>query len=51
MLQAPLQYVWTSSLFFLIGGGPTTITTMINTIIADVVPRELRCVTPYFPEF
>jgi hypothetical protein len=45
-LHAPLQFVWLSSLFFVIGGGPTTGTTLITTIVADVVPPEIRYVHP-----
>lgn len=50
VLHSPLNYVWLSSLFFLVGGGPTTGTTLITTVVADVVPPELRFVRP-FPIF
>jgi hypothetical protein len=42
ILHLPLQFVWLSSLFFLIGGGPVVGTTMITTIVADVAPPEKR---------
>ncbi|KAH9900452.1 major facilitator superfamily domain-containing protein [Xylariomycetidae sp. FL2044] len=38
----PVQYTWLSSGFFLLGGGPTTGTTLLTTMVADVVPPELR---------
>jgi hypothetical protein len=44
VLHLPLQYVWLSSLFFLVGGGPTIATTLVTTIVADVVPPEIRYV-------
>ncbi|KAI0124981.1 major facilitator superfamily domain-containing protein [Xylariales sp. AK1849] len=50
VLHLPLQYVWLSSLCFLIGGGPTTGTTLLTTIVADVVPPELRS-TVFFYRF
>jgi hypothetical protein len=38
------QWVWASSSFFLIGGGPTVGTTLLTTMVADVVPAEQRLV-------
>ncbi|KAI1846331.1 hypothetical protein JX266_007536 [Neoarthrinium moseri] len=46
----PLRYVWLSSLFNLIGGGSPIGTTMLTTIVADVVPPELRS-TVFFYRF
>ncbi|TVY88574.1 Efflux pump, partial [Lachnellula willkommii] len=50
VLNLPLQYVWLSSLFYLVGGGPTTGTTLLTTMVADVVPPELRS-TVFFYRF
>ncbi|TGJ78963.1 hypothetical protein E0Z10_g9802 [Xylaria hypoxylon] len=41
VLHLPLQYVWFSSLFLVIGGGSAIGTTMVTTIVADVVPPKL----------
>ncbi|KAK5305742.1 hypothetical protein LTR99_003286 [Exophiala xenobiotica] len=49
-LHLPLHYVWLSSLFFLLGGGPTVGTTLITTVVADVVPPESRS-TVFFYRF
>ncbi|KAJ9498436.1 hypothetical protein H2202_006123 [Exophiala xenobiotica] len=49
-LHLPLPYVWLSSLFFLLGGGPTVGTTLITTVVADVVPAESRS-TVFFYRF
>jgi hypothetical protein len=40
----PIAWVWLSSAFFLIGGGPKVATTLLTTIVADVVPAESRYV-------
>ncbi|KAH8698674.1 P-loop containing nucleoside triphosphate hydrolase protein [Talaromyces proteolyticus] len=50
VLYLPLKYVWLSPLFFLVGGGPTMGTTLITTIVADVVPPEFRS-TVFFYRF
>ncbi|KAK6072651.1 short-chain dehydrogenase reductase sdr [Seiridium cupressi] len=50
VLHWPLQYVWLSSIFHIIGGGSAVGTTMITTIVADVVPSELRS-TVFFYRF
>jgi MFS family permease len=42
VLDLPLKFAWLSSLFFLVGGGPTVATTLATTIVADVVPTHLR---------
>ena len=42
ILDLPLNFAWLSSLFFLVGDGPTVATTMATTIVADVVPTHLR---------
>ncbi|KAL5623553.1 hypothetical protein FOBRF1_002803 [Fusarium oxysporum] len=49
-LHLPLNAVWLSSLFFIIGGGPTTGTTLLTTVVADVVPAEVRS-TVFFYRF
>jgi hypothetical protein len=51
VLHLPLQYVWLSSLFLLIGGGQAIATTMVTTMVADVVPPELRQGTLFHPSF
>jgi MFS family permease len=38
----PVQLTWFSSAFVLIGGGVAVITSMIFTIIADVIPDAQR---------
>lgn len=43
VLHLPLNAVWLSSVFFIIGGSPTTGTTLLPTIIVDV-PPEVRFV-------
>ncbi|KAI1360575.1 major facilitator superfamily domain-containing protein [Xylaria arbuscula] len=50
VLHLPLQYVWLSSIFLLIGGGSAIATTMVTTIVADVVPPNLRS-TVFFYRF
>lgn len=50
VLHLPLNAVWLSSLFFIIGGGPTTGTTLLTTVVADVVPAEVRS-TVFFYRF
>ncbi|PQK10137.1 hypothetical protein BB8028_0002g04610 [Beauveria bassiana] len=50
VLGLPLRFTWFSSLFFLIGGGPTVATTMLTTMVADVVPTNLRS-TVFFYRF
>ncbi|KAI1421270.1 major facilitator superfamily domain-containing protein [Xylaria sp. FL1777] len=50
VLHLPLQYVWLSSLFLVIGGGGAIGTTMVTTIVADVVPPNLRS-TVFFYRF
>ncbi|KAF4957186.1 hypothetical protein FGADI_3251 [Fusarium gaditjirri] len=50
VLHLPLSAVWLSSLFFFIGGGPTTGTTLLTTVVADVVPAEVRS-TVFFYRF
>ncbi|KAH7016374.1 uncharacterized protein B0I36DRAFT_396705 [Microdochium trichocladiopsis] len=50
VVEAPTGLVCLSSLFFLLGGGPTTGTTLLTTIVADVVPSELRA-TVFFYRF
>jgi hypothetical protein len=50
VLHLPLNAVWFSSLFFIIGGGPTTGTTLLTTVVADVVPAEVRS-TVFFYRF
>ncbi|KAM0334564.1 hypothetical protein ACHAPQ_005102 [Fusarium lateritium] len=50
VLHLPLKAVWLSSLFFIIGGGPTTGTTLLTTVVADVVPSEIRS-TVFFYRF
>ncbi|KAI1304371.1 major facilitator superfamily domain-containing protein [Xylaria venustula] len=50
VLHLPLQGVWFSSLFLLIGGGSAIATTMVTTIVADVVPPKLRS-TVFFYRF
>ncbi|KAI1148904.1 major facilitator superfamily domain-containing protein [Nemania diffusa] len=50
VLHLPLQYVWLSSLFLVIGGGSAIATTMVTTIVADVVPPKLRS-TVFFYRF
>ncbi|KAI1013060.1 hypothetical protein LB503_001472 [Fusarium chuoi] len=50
VLHLPLNAVWLSSLFFVIGGGPTTGTTLLTTVVADVVPAEVRS-TVFFYRF
>jgi hypothetical protein len=47
IMHVSLNYVWLSSLFFLVGGGPTVATTLITTVVADVVPPESRFVKNY----
>ncbi|KAF5576061.1 hypothetical protein FPANT_11115 [Fusarium pseudoanthophilum] len=47
---ADLRGLWLSSLFFIIGGGPTTGTTLLTTVVADVVPAEVRS-TVFFYRF
>lgn len=45
VLYLPLNVVWLSSVFFfIIGSSPTTDTTLLPTVIADVVPQEVRFV-------
>ncbi|KAF9771958.1 hypothetical protein IL306_010370 [Fusarium sp. DS 682] len=50
VLHLPLNAVWLSSLFFIIGGGPTTGTTLLTTVVADVVSAEVRS-TVFFYRF
>ncbi|KAK3191539.1 hypothetical protein K4F52_002354 [Lecanicillium sp. MT-2017a] len=50
VLDLPLEYAWLSSLFYLIGGGPTTGTAILTTVVADVVPAHLRS-TVFFYRF
>ncbi|KAI0805581.1 major facilitator superfamily domain-containing protein [Xylaria sp. FL0064] len=50
VLHLPLQYVLFSSLFLVIGGGSAIATTMVTTIIADIVPPNLRS-TVFFYRF
>ncbi|KAH6648823.1 major facilitator superfamily domain-containing protein [Truncatella angustata] len=50
VLHLSLRSVWASSLFFLICGGPTIATTMLTTIVADVVPSDFRS-TAFFYRF
>lgn len=50
VLHLTLNAVWLSSLFFIIGGGPTTGTTLLTTVVADVVPAEVRS-TVFFYRF
>ncbi|KAI0433319.1 major facilitator superfamily domain-containing protein [Xylaria sp. FL1042] len=50
VLHLPLQYVLFSSLFLVIGGGAAIGTTMVTTIVADVVPPNLRS-TVFFYRF
>ncbi|KAG9240674.1 major facilitator superfamily domain-containing protein [Calycina marina] len=50
VLQLPLEYVWLSSLFSLVGGGGATGTTLLTTMVADVVPPEFRS-TVFFYRF
>jgi hypothetical protein len=50
VLHLPLNAVWLSSIFFIIGGGPTTGTTLLTTVVADVVPAEVRS-TVFFYRF
>lgn len=38
----PLQYVWMSSLFALLGGGGTVATALLLTMVADVTPADKR---------
>ncbi|KAM3463786.1 hypothetical protein NHJ6243_002973 [Beauveria neobassiana] len=47
VLDLPLRFTWFSSLFFLIGGGPTVATTILTTMVADVVPANLSTVFFY----
>ncbi|KAI3333936.1 hypothetical protein F4824DRAFT_502638 [Ustulina deusta] len=42
VLHLPLQYVWLSSLFPVIGGGGAIATTIVTIIVADIVPPKLR---------
>ncbi|KAM0559775.1 hypothetical protein ACHAPJ_004299 [Fusarium lateritium] len=51
VLHLPLNAVWLSSLFFIIGGGPTTGTTLLTTVVADVVPPEVRLVKSHLDRF
>jgi len=37
-----LEFVWFSSLFHLIGGGPVMAITLMTTIVADVAPADKR---------
>lgn len=38
----PLECIWISTAFFLVGGGPTVSTMLLTTIVADVVPVDKR---------
>ncbi|KAI0391243.1 major facilitator superfamily domain-containing protein [Xylariaceae sp. FL0594] len=50
VMRLPLRYVWFSSVFLVLGGGSAIATTMVTTIVADVVPPNLRS-TVFFYRF